>query len=79
MEKGVFDKKEFCEYCKQKMDSKYRNKRFCQPKCRVYWNRENKKPQVKPGVLLQKELPQKPEKELTKLELFKLMKNQYEK
>jgi hypothetical protein len=40
---GKFDKKEICEYCEQKMEAKYRNKRFCSVKCRVYWNRENKK------------------------------------
>jgi hypothetical protein len=41
---GKFDKKEICEYCEEKMEAKYRNKRFCSVKCRVYWNRENKKP-----------------------------------
>ena len=40
---GKFDKKETCEYCNEKMESKNRNKRFCSDKCRVYWNRENKK------------------------------------
>ena len=40
---GIFDKRERCEYCKEGMVSKYRNKRFCSAKCRVYWNRENKK------------------------------------
>jgi hypothetical protein len=25
------------------MEAKYRNKRFCSAKCRVYFNRENKK------------------------------------
>ena len=73
----VFKKRDKCLYCESDLDSKYRSKRFCQPKCRVYWNRENKKAQFKPDVLPQKELSQKPEKELTKLELFKLMKNQY--
>ena len=37
------DKKEMCEYCKEKMEAAYRNKRFCSTKCRVYWNRENVK------------------------------------
>jgi hypothetical protein len=40
---GKFDKKEICEYCEDKMEAKYRNKRFCSTKCRVYWNRENVK------------------------------------
>jgi hypothetical protein len=40
---GKFDKKDSCEYCEEKMDSKYRNKRFCSDRCRVYWNREDKK------------------------------------
>ena len=40
---GKFDKKENCQYCEEKMVAKYRNKRFCSQKCRVYWNRENKK------------------------------------
>jgi hypothetical protein len=48
---GKFDKKEVCEYCEEKMDAVYRNKRFCSPRCRVYWNRENKTPaQVLPPL-----------------------------
>lgn len=39
---GKFDKRETCEYCEEKMNSKYRNKRFCSARCRVYWNRESK-------------------------------------
>jgi len=39
---GKFDKKEACEYCEEKMEATYRNKRFCSARCRVYWNRENK-------------------------------------
>lgn len=38
---GKFDKKENCDYCNAPMSAKYRNKRFCSPKCRVYYRREN--------------------------------------
>ena len=45
---GKFDKREICMYCEQKMEAKYRNKKFCSNKCRVYWNRENIKEQTIP-------------------------------
>lgn len=46
---GKYNKRENCEYCEEKMDSKYRNKRFCSIRCRVYWNREEtaKKKEIK--------------------------------
>ena len=53
---GIFDKRERCEYCKEEMVSKYRNKKFCSAKCRVYWNRENKKKPQNAPILSQ---PQK--------------------
>lgn len=31
-----------CQYCDKPLDKKYKNKRFCDSFCRVYWNRENK-------------------------------------
>ena len=59
---GKFDKKEICEYCQENMEAKYRNKRFCSPRCRVYWNRENKIPA--------QELPHPPKiKDDSKIEL----------
>lgn len=63
---GKFDKKDICGYCSKKMDAKYRSKRFCSDKCRVYFNRENVKFDV-----------QKTDKnknvEMSKSELLKLM------
>lgn len=42
-----FEKRSHCLYCEKEMDAAYRNKRFCSDKCRVYWNRENPKVQIK--------------------------------
>lgn len=39
----MIKKKENCEYCGEKMDSKTAKKRFCSEKCRVYYNRETNK------------------------------------
>lgn len=61
-----FDKRDACGYCSKKMDAKYRSKRFCSDKCRVYFNREN----VKFGV--QKTVQTK-DVQLSKSELLKLM------
>jgi hypothetical protein len=36
------DKRTNCEYCDKPLDAKYRSKRFCDDKCRIYWNREKK-------------------------------------
>jgi predicted nucleic acid-binding Zn ribbon protein len=52
---GKFDKKEKCEYCEEKMEAVYRNKRFCSPKCRVYFNREKEKPKETPKPIIKKE------------------------
>ena len=38
----MITKKENCEYCGEKMESKTAKKRFCSAKCRVYFNREPK-------------------------------------
>lgn len=38
----MIKKKENCEYCGEKMESKTAKKRFCSTKCRVYFNREPK-------------------------------------
>ena len=37
-----FEKRDNCQYCGEPMDSKYRNKKFCSVKCRVYFSREGK-------------------------------------
>jgi len=36
------DKRTNCEYCDKPLDAKYRSKKFCDDKCRIYWNREQK-------------------------------------
>ena len=36
-----FDKNTKCQYCGDEMTAKYRSKKFCSSKCRVYYNREN--------------------------------------
>jgi endogenous inhibitor of DNA gyrase (YacG/DUF329 family) len=38
----MIKKKENCEYCGEKMESKTAKKRFCSEKCRVYFNRTSK-------------------------------------
>lgn len=38
----MIKKKENCEYCGEKMESKTAKKRFCSTKCRVYFSRESK-------------------------------------
>ena len=42
MSNTKFEKRNKCQYCESDLDAKYRNKRFCSAKCRVYWNREKK-------------------------------------
>ena len=42
----MIKKKENCEYCGEKMESKTAKKRFCSEKCRVYFNRSNKKSEI---------------------------------
>ncbi len=77
---GKFDKKEYCEYCEEKMEAIYRNKRFCSAKCRVYYNRENakvvlNKNEKKEIVKKEKAISEVPiKKEMTKAEIFKMMK-----
>jgi hypothetical protein len=76
---GKFDKKEYCEYCEEKMNAVYRNKRFCSAKCRVYFNRENHKlilNKTEKGEVVKKEKIISEvlvKKEMTKAELLKLM------
>lgn len=36
-----FEKNKNCEYCGKDLKAKYRSKRFCNDKCRIYFNREN--------------------------------------
>ena len=36
-----FKKNTTCLYCGENMEAKYRNKRFCSNKCRVYFKRES--------------------------------------
>lgn len=38
-----FEKNTNCEYCGKALDAKYRTKRFCDDKCRIYLDRENKR------------------------------------
>lgn len=38
----MIPRKEFCEYCNEKMESKTAKKRFCSEKCRVYSSRASK-------------------------------------
>jgi len=76
---GVFDKNVVCEYCKKEMVASYRSKRFCSDKCRVYFRRGNvksnvsktKQPVVTNSKKIVKDAPV--QKELTKAEMFKLM------
>jgi hypothetical protein len=76
---GVFDKNIVCEYCKKEMIASYRSKRFCSDKCRIYFRRENVKLNVsktkQPVVtnIPKKETDVPVQKELTKAEIFKLM------
>ena len=41
-----FEKKKNCDYCGKDLEAKYRSKRFCNTKCRVYFSRENKDPKI---------------------------------
>lgn len=43
-------KRETCKYCGEKMDAKTTRQEFCSPKCRVYWNRENERPDTQQWV-----------------------------
>lgn len=38
-----FKKNTNCAYCETEMEALYRSKRFCSDKCRVYYNRDEKK------------------------------------
>lgn len=40
--KDKFAKNTHCLYCEEIMEAKYRNKKFCSDKCRIYFNREKK-------------------------------------
>lgn len=64
---GKFDKKDICGYCGKKMDAKYRSKRFCSDKCRVYFSRENVQ-------FIKQKAGQIKDEQLSKSELLKLMK-----
>ena len=77
---GKFDKNTDCFYCKEEMVSRNRNKKFCSDKCRVYFRRENVKlidVETRQSLShistkIATETPTK-EKELSKAEMFKLM------
>jgi predicted nucleic acid-binding Zn ribbon protein len=43
----MIKKKENCEYCGEKMESRTAKKSFCSEKCRVYFNRESKRSKTK--------------------------------
>ena len=63
-----FEKRETCEYCNNKMDSKYRSKRFCSPKCRVYYARDDKPTQTE---AIDKSAPYNPFDRIKKLQEIK--------
>lgn len=42
------DKRTNCLYCDKALEAKYRSKKFCDDKCRIYWNRENKAKKTPP-------------------------------
>lgn len=46
-----FEKRTNCEYCDKPLDAKYRSKRFCDDKCRIYWNREQKSTKILDDIL----------------------------
>jgi len=59
----MIKKRDKCLYCGSKMESITAKKKFCSPKCKVYWNREHsakakekKEPNPKPT---EPEMPQK--------------------
>jgi hypothetical protein len=75
---GKFDKNTNCFYCQKEMISKNRNKKFCSDKCRVYFRRENvqliaKKTGQNLSQVSTKIATEPPIKELTKAEIFKLI------
>jgi len=65
-----FEKRDTCEYCNSKMDSKYRSKRFCSPKCRVYFARDDKPMQTEPETT-NKSAPYNPVDRIKKLQEIK--------
>ena len=55
-----FKKDTNCKYCGQEMEAKYRSKKFCSNKCRVYFNREFKRGTInlpKVGEVIQNKMP----------------------
>jgi len=42
MDEDKFKKETNCRYCGKEMEAKYRSKKFCSDKCRVYFGREKK-------------------------------------
>ena len=52
MEEDKFKKQTNCGYCGKEMDAKYRSKKFCSDKCRVYFGREDKKTNPEKYVFL---------------------------
>ncbi len=63
---GKFDKKDACGYCGNKMEAKYRSKKFCSVKCRVYFSREKVQ-------FSEQKTGQAQNKDMSKSELLKLM------
>jgi hypothetical protein len=68
-----FEKRENCQYCGNEMTSKYRNKKFCSPKCRVYFSREEKEDVTEEAISedIDKSAPYDPYDRLKKLQKIK--------
>ena len=72
----MIKKRDKCLYCGSKMESITAKKKFCSPKCKVYWNREHAtktkekkedttkptEPEIPPKQVYQEEKPQNPPK-----------------
>lgn len=68
-----FEKNTNCEYCGKALDAKYRSKRFCDDKCRIYLKREFKVHDLGDGVTVkEKAVPEELQ------QLFKSPKKQFE-
>lgn len=58
-----FEKNTNCEYCGKALDAKYRSKRFCDDKCRIYFKREFKVHDLGDGVTVkEKAIPEELQK-----------------
>jgi hypothetical protein len=69
----MIKKKENCEYCGEKMESKTAKKRFCSDKCRVYFSRESKNA---PVIAETAKISIKIEKPINTIKTLKTQKNE---